>query len=391
MCYGRGPETVRHFTIRNFWRVTIPDSIANVEAIRAVFPLASPILLGQSTIAGRDFLCVRVTTEAGLHGHAFALSRELPSDAFIQQSVAPLLIGRDSDLIGERMGECYAALAAPSRVGMVKRALSLVEIALWDVKGHRLDTPVWRLLGGTRSQVPVLMVGGYLTADTTPEAVGAKLGDLASQGYRYLKIARTPTPELTRRVIAAARASMPPECGLVVDTHWCWDTSADAIRELDGWGSDLDLAWLEDPMPPEAWEPCRELREQSGLTIGVGDEITDDQVLRRLIDSRAIDVARTDATTLGGIGAWSRMSAYARLSGLTVSPHAYPEVHIHCACAWPWACAVEMFEPDSPYWPTRQFISGGLRLENGIAHAPEGPGLGVEFDWECIQHHDRNR
>ena len=127
-------------------------------------------------------LCVRVTTEAGLHGHAFALSRELPSDAFIQQSVAPLLIGHDSDLIGERMGDCYAALAAPSRVGMVKRALSLVEIALWDVKGHRLDTPVWRLLGGARSQVPVVMVGGYLTADTTPEAVGAKLGDLAAAG-----------------------------------------------------------------------------------------------------------------------------------------------------------------------------------------------------------------
>ncbi len=68
--------------------------------------------------------------------------------------MAPLLIGHDSDLIDERMGDCYAALAAPSRVGMVKRALSLIEIALWDVKGRRLDTPLWRLLGGAEHRCP---------------------------------------------------------------------------------------------------------------------------------------------------------------------------------------------------------------------------------------------
>jgi L-alanine-DL-glutamate epimerase-like enolase superfamily enzyme len=50
-----------------------------------------------------------------------------------------------------------------------------------------------------------------------------------------------------------------------------------------------------------------------------------------------------------------------------------------------------MFEIDSPYWPTNRFVSGGMQIENGMAHAPEGPGLGVEFDWECIEHHDRTR
>src|SRR5207247_7661735 len=64
------------------------------------------------------------------------------------------------------------------------------------------------------------------------------------------------------------------------------------------------------------------------------------------------------------------ISAYAQLSGMMVSPHAYPEVHIHCACAWPVACAVEMFEIDSPYWPTNRFVSGGMRIENGIALPP---------------------
>jgi L-alanine-DL-glutamate epimerase-like enolase superfamily enzyme len=347
-------------------------------------------MLGAMRIAAREFLCVRVTTEAGVEGSAFALSRGLPSEAFIAEALAPVLIGRDSDLIGERMGDCMAAVPAPSHGGMMKRAASLIEIALWDAKGRRLGTPVWRLLGGARAEVPVLLVGGYLTADTTPEDVGAKLGRLAEQGYTLFKVARAPTPELTRRLLTAASEALPDGCALVVDTHWCWESSAAALREIEGWG-DLDLAWLEDPMPPGMWDACRELRARSGLRVGIGDEVTDEQVLRRLVDARSIDVLRSDATTIGGIGAWWKLSAYAQLSGMMVSPHAYPEVHIHCACAWRAACAVEMFETDSPYWPTNRFVSGGMRIENGMARAPEGPGLGVEIDWDCIEGHDRTR
>jgi L-alanine-DL-glutamate epimerase-like enolase superfamily enzyme len=366
------------------------DPIAHVDAVRAVFPLKAPILLGSMRVAAREFLFVRVTTEAGIEGYAFALSRGLPSDAFIAEVLAPALVGRDSDLIGQRAAECLATIPAPSHAGMVKRAVSLIEIALWDVKGKRLKAPLWRLLGGARAEVPVLLVGGYLTTDTTPEEVGAKLGELASEGYTLFKVARGPTPELTRRLLAATREALPESSRLVVDTHWCWESSAVALAELEQWG-ELDLEWLEDPAPPGMWEPCKELRDRSGLRIGVGDEVTDEQVLRRLVDTRAIDVLRSDATTIGGIEAWWKLSAYGQLSGMMVSPHAYPEVHIHCACAWPVACAVEMFEIDSPYWPTNQFVSGGMTVADGKARAPEGPGLGVEIDWECIERHDRTR
>src|SRR5689334_17795851 len=217
-------------------RGAMNDPIARVDAVRAVFPLKAPIMLGAMRIAAREFLCVRITTESGLQGCAFVLSRGLPAEA---------LVGRDSDLIDQRVAECLATVTEPSHAGMMKRALSLVEIALWDVKGRRLKTPVWRLLGGARSEVPVLLVGGYLTADTTPEEVGAKLGALAGQGYTLFKIARAPTPELTRRLLTAARNELPDGCRLVVDTHWCWDSSAAALREIEGWG-ELDLEWLED-------------------------------------------------------------------------------------------------------------------------------------------------
>src|SRR4051812_29485071 len=228
------------------------DPIARVDAVRAVFPLKAPIMLGAMRIAAREFLCLRVTTEAGIEGYAFALSRGLPSEGFIAEMLAPALVGKDSDLIGRRIAECTAAVPAPSHPGMMKRAVSLVEIALWDVKGKRLRTPLWRLLGGARAEVPVLLVGGYLTSDTTPEAAGEKLGRLAAAGYTLFKVARAPTPELTRRLLSAAREHLPESCGLVVDTHWCWSSSAVALCEIAQWG-ELDLEWLEDPMPPGMW------------------------------------------------------------------------------------------------------------------------------------------
>jgi L-alanine-DL-glutamate epimerase-like enolase superfamily enzyme len=367
--------------------MTPVDPIERVVALRASFPLATPLRLGGGEIRAREFTFVRITTRSGVEGKAFALSRGLPSDIFMTEVLAPVLVGSDPDAILERVAACAATVAAPSRPGMVTRAISLVEIALWDIKAQRAAAPLWRLLGGYRAEIPALLVAGYLTDDTTPEALGERLGTLGHAGYRLLKIARAPTPDLTRRLVETARAALPAESRIVVDVLWSWHTSTAGQRELRAWGRDLDLAWLEDPFPPSDWRSCRDLRARTGLRIGVGDEVTDPHVLRNLIELGAIDVARTDATALGGIDAWREVSAHARLAGLEVSPHAYPEVHVHCACAWPGSCAVELFEPDSPYWPTSRFLSGGPVVRDGMVHAPGSPGLGFELDWECIERH----
>ena len=199
--------------------------------MRAVFPLKAPIMLGSMRIAAREFLCVRVTTEAGIEGYAFALSRGLPSDAFIAEVLAPALVGRDSDLIGQRVAEC-GAIPAPSHAGMVKRAVSLIEIALWDVKGKRLKAPLWRLLGGARAEVPVLLVGGYLTADTTPGGGRSEARRACSRGLHAVQggagaDAGAHAAAAVRGARGAARG-----LGLVVDTHWCWESSAAALGEI---------------------------------------------------------------------------------------------------------------------------------------------------------------
>src|SRR4051794_36522277 len=130
------------------------DPIEHVAALRASYPLATPLRLGGSVIRAREFTIVRVTTRSGIEGNAFALSRGLPSDGFIAETLAPVLVGGDPEALLELVAACARTVSAPSRQGMASRALSLVEIALWDIKAKRAGAPLWRLLGGYRADIP---------------------------------------------------------------------------------------------------------------------------------------------------------------------------------------------------------------------------------------------
>jgi L-alanine-DL-glutamate epimerase-like enolase superfamily enzyme len=364
------------------------DPIVDVRAVTADFVLPRPLRLGPLFISSRAYAFVEITTESGHSGCAYALSRGAPVSMTVNHVLRPLLLGQDADAIAARNEECIRATLSVGRVGLLVRALSLVDIALWDIKAKRAGQPLWRLLGGYQNEIPVLLVAGYLTDDTTPEELAEQLGDFARQGYRMLKLARTPEPALTRRLLEETARAVPEGCGVVVDAAWVWRSVREAAAELKSWGNALDLLWVEDPLPPENARACARLREQAKLPFAIGDEVTDLHVLRALVEAEALDVVRVDATTIGGISGALRAYHMAGAAGFEVSPHVYPEVHVHLAAALPGVLGVETFDPSgSPFDPSRSFIEGGPIYRAGCAIAPETPGLGFGLDWECIERH----
>ena len=94
------------------------DPIASVEAVVASFPLEAPFQLGTVTVADREFAIVRITTEGGLEGSMFVLSREQPFVELVERGLAPLLVGRDADAIARRVEECQNGAVGPSRPGL---------------------------------------------------------------------------------------------------------------------------------------------------------------------------------------------------------------------------------------------------------------------------------
>jgi L-alanine-DL-glutamate epimerase-like enolase superfamily enzyme len=364
----------------------IRDPIAEVHAVRARFPLARVLRLGALHITHREYTFVTVTTRDGYVGKAFALTRDMPVAEIVRAPFAQLLIGRDADAIAARWDDCHRATISVGRVGLVMRALSLVDIALWDIKAQRAGLPLWRLLGGFRPELPVSLVAGYLSEGATPEAVADMVLTYAAAGYRYLKVARSADPALTDRLLTLVHAALPASSQVVVDGLWVWRTTREAIAEVESWGEHRRLAWIEDPFPAEEVDLCAEFRARCVVPIAVGDEMTDQHAFKALLHANAIDVVRVDATAIGGISAALRVMHLAAAAHRDVAPHVYPEVHVHCAAAMPGCVAVETFDPaGNDFELSHQFVVGGPRLEAGHMYAPEVPGLGFELDWERIK------
>jgi len=360
--------------------------IERVEALHLRIPLETPIVLGELVIAHRDFVIVRVRTSDGVEGVAYSLSRGAPVDLVVTDQLAPLLVGRDPLDIPRRIEELTRAMVALGPVGIVQRAISLLEICLWDIKGQVAGLPVWRLLGGYRDAAEVLLVAPYAGPDEADEDYAARLGGLAARGYTALKLYPLADPAAMARRLAALRDLLGGDIGLIVDMAWSWRSSRQAIDAVRGWEG-YDLAWVEDPFPSSDWRAMRELSDAVRTPIAAGDEVTVRETMEALIEERAVDLVRLDATTIGGLSAFAAVRESAARARLAISPHAYPEIHRHCVFAWPDVGPVEIFPPRSPTWGTYRFLpeEPDLPATGGLLAAPMEPGLGLRIDWAAAR------
>jgi L-alanine-DL-glutamate epimerase-like enolase superfamily enzyme len=188
--------------------------------------------------------------------------------------------------------------------------------------------------------------------------------------------------------LTAVREAVGPDVTLVLDVVWAWRDVQAAIEIAHGWAP-ARLAWIEDPFPPDYVKQTRRLKASISTPIGAGDEVSSPSIFDALLSQEAIDVVRLDATTIGGITGFADVYSRAAAAGYKVSPHIYPEVHQHCAFAWPSVEPVEMFPRGGAFDFSHQFvIDGALEFETpGRLRAPSREGVGLEIDWRSVEDH----
>lgn len=353
-------------------------TIAAVDAVTVALPIPRPIQLGPMTVTERRYCVVRVRTSDGIEGVAFGLTRDAPVAEVVRTMVAPLAVGLPTEAAVDAVER---ATVAAGRVGLVQRAVSLLDIAVWDIEGKRAGVPVWRLLGGNDPDVPCMLVAGYPTGEPA-EVLGERVAAAAHEGHPLLKVARIP------RLRMLLEKAATDDARLVVDAAWWWRDAGEAAEKIREWADAAPLAWVEDPMAPEDVEGYARLVKADVAPIGVGDELTDRHAAAALVQRARVAVLRIDATTIGGIsGAWRAMQV-GEAAGAALSCHVYPELHVHLAAAGPAGTGVETFGPrDNPFDPAGRLSSGGPTFVPGRATAPDAPGLGIALDDDLIAHH----
>jgi len=332
--------------------------LAELRAATLRVPMPIPARIGAHVIAEREYTVVRALAPDGRDGWAYGLTRGAPLTAMVEQLVAPRYAGRS----GPPPALLDGALRANPTVlcaGTGLRALSLADMAAWDLAARRAGMPLQRLLGDRGADpLPALLVVGF-PPTMAIEEVAAEAAAMHAQGWRTFKLAIGPDVATTRARLEAAAAAG-PEVRLVLDAVWTWRDADDAMRWVDA-VADLPFAWIEDPFPPGGAEELARLRARMPVPLGSGDEQGGPGFPEMLLVAGALDVVRLDATAVGGVSGLLAAAARVAAGGAEVSCHVHGHLHAQALRGAGLAGWVEFGRPGSGVDPLGDLLVPEVR------------------------------
>src|ERR1700693_2737548 len=279
---------------------------------------------------GRNFVTLKIETDAGVHGVGDATLNgcELAVASYLTDHVAPLLIGRDPARIEDSWQYLYRG-AYWRRGPVTMSAIAAVDVALWDIKGKALNTPVYNLLGGQSRQGCLVYTHAHC-ADIA-EALDSVRKHM-DEGYLAVRAqAGVPGVASSYGVPKAGKPYEPAERGLPSDSLWSTErylnfaptifeklpvelgpnvhllhdihprlTPIEAAR-LGKALEPYHLFWLEDPCPAELQESFELIRKHTTTPLAVGDVFNYIWDAHDLIRHQLIDYIRMTIVHGGGI------------------------------------------------------------------------------------------
>ncbi|MFC3166043.1 mandelate racemase/muconate lactonizing enzyme family protein [Ciceribacter thiooxidans] len=290
--------------------------------------------------------------------------------------LAPRILGRDADQIEAIWRELEFLTHATTIGAITSIALAAVDTALWDLRARKQNLPLWKLAGGAKDRCPLYTTeGGWLHIPT--EALVEDALEARAQGFTgsKIKIGRSHgTEDLAR--LTAVREAVGDSYEIMTDANQGFAVD-EAIRRA-GRLQELDLAWIEEPLPADDIDGHVRLNRSTITPIAIGESLYSIRHFREYMQKGACSVVQADAGRIGGITPWLKVAHAAEAFDMPVCPHFLMELHVSLTCAVQNGKYVE-------YIPQLDDITTSrLVVENGMALAPSTPGLGIAWDWEAI-------
>ncbi|MGD8894723.1 MAG: mandelate racemase/muconate lactonizing enzyme family protein [Acidobacteriota bacterium] len=372
-------------------------TVARIELYHVAVPL--PARFYPSWIPGfpqteNRFTLVRVVTDDGIEGWSAgpAMGRER---AGLGELLGPYLIGEradDIDLVQQRLRE----------VAYLGWRNWWIEPAFWDIRGKREGKPVWELLGGTPTAVPLYASTGEVRR---PEERIEEAEARYEEGFRTLKLRVHDFEEAVdiRHVVETARAvgdrmkigvdaNQGWRVTIVADAPW-WDLAR--ARRFAEACADAGVAWLEEPLPMDAYDDLATLTAEGRVPIA-GGELHSSGLpeLAMMIERRCYDVFQPDATFTGGIAQTWEVVKLCRQHGLGYTPHTWTNgigfaINLQLMVASGFAGERELEYPISPPGWTVEARDALLETpfvhQQGTLETPTAPGLGFTIDRRALR------
>lgn len=356
-------------------------AIRSLEAGHYRIPLDVP--LSDSThgvMTAFEIVTARVADADGVEGVGYSYTTGRNGGAIhdvLAREIVELVQGEDADRIERLWDKVWWALHYGGRGGPTVLALSAFDIALWDLKAKRAKLPLWNLLGGHADRV-TCYAGGIDLELSVDDLLRQTDGNL-EKGFRAIKtkVGRERLSEDVER-IAAMRKHLGDGFPLMADANMKW-TADEAIRRARAL-QPYDLTWLEEPIIPDDVAGHRRVLRDGGLPIATGENFRTLWEFKQMIAAGGVSYPEPDVTNCGGVTPFMKIAHLAEAHNLPVTSHGAHDVTVHLLAACPNGSFLEAHG-----FGLDKYIAEPLRLEEGLAVAPERPGHGMTFDWKALE------
>ncbi len=335
------------------------------------------------------FLVCRITTEDGTQGVGESCYWGYPKAA--EQTIhgfADDLIGMDAGNI-EHIWNYIWRYNSNFRGNSIGGAISAIDMALWDIKGKRLQAPVWDLLGGkVRHKVRAIAQGVNVE---TPESASQDAKKWQDQGFTALKFTpmhknwpdRTYSDVLKSgvEIVAAIRDTVGWDMDLAIDIHRNMQP-----HEAVAFCEELEkfrLYFVEDPIVPDSVVAMGEVAAKMQVPLAVGERNAGVWEFREYAQLTNCAFFKPDIAVAGGITGTKKIATIAEAHHVKICPHNFQgpiatAANIALAVSSPaWDVQESVGEHESP---RRDMVDEIMKLEDGWYTPSERPGLGVEFN-----------
>jgi L-alanine-DL-glutamate epimerase-like enolase superfamily enzyme len=357
-------------------------------------------------------LVVRVHTDDGIVGLGETVDKVPGAKGALHGTVAPLVLGQDPLDIEGLWRFVMDNIMYHGYAGAELRALSAVEVALWDIMGKKYGAPLTHLLGGkTRERIPTyntcIGFGPIQDYAAWHEDAGALARSLLDEGIKAMKI--WPFDRFSEesfgqyishrqveeglRPVKQIREAVGHEMEIGIECHFRWNRAS--IERIARALEPYDILFLEDVLPAVYADEIKIISQRTSIPI-VGSELLMTRwQLREWMEKHVAPILMTDPVWNGGIAETRKIASMAEAYGLPLVLHNVAGPICHAACMHLGAHIPNLYFVESArafyktYFPALSDFAP--EICDGQLSVPDGPGLGLSLRPEVLARDDLTR
>lgn len=330
-----------------------------------------------------DVIVLRINTDTDLTGHATALAARsgAVTQAFLHDTIAPVVLGRD---VCDREAIWHELWNIDRHLTFFPIYLpGPVDVAFWDLAAQAANLPLYKYLGAYRDCLPVYASSLFLPS---AQAYVEEAKSYVARGFPAYK-AHPPGPwQRDIEVHRALRSALGPSITLMTDpvAEYSLEEAIRVGRDLEA----LNYHWFEEPF--RDFELAKYAKLCASLDIPIAATETTrggPWSVAQAIAQNAADIVRADVSWKAGVTGTMKIAHLAEAHGLRCEIHCttmgfMDMANLHVSCAIRNCEYFELLVPEEPF---RFPMKDPYPIDkNGIAHVPRKPGIGVELDWDLI-------